>query len=235
MAALTASVGKNGINRDADVRTVQELLRAQKYDVGSVDGIVGPRTINAITAFQGRFLHHPDGLISPGGPTWRRLAGDSITANTPSVQVVSGNWSGDSSKWTQEKKLDSLNGAFRVKVEAVLAALKAQKFQPTIHYGWRSVAVQQELFRQGRTKVKFSFHNAQILDGTPNAYAADIIDKRYAWSEAARTNGFWKALGAAAEEQGLVWGGSWASFPDLAHIQGRPNSKLADTKRESGL
>lgn len=72
-------------------------------------------------------------------------------------------------------------------------------------------------------------------DGTPNSYAADIIDKRWAWGKEAKTNGFWTALGEEAKKQGLVWGGNWKSFRDYAHIQGRQNSELSSVKRESGL
>ncbi len=95
--------------------------------------------------------------------------------------------------------------------------------------------MQQRLFAEGKSKVKFSFHNSQLPDGTPYSYAADIVDKRWGWDDAAETNGFWTALGSAAKSVGLVWGGDWKSFQDVAHIQGRPNSDLAAVKKESGL
>lgn len=159
--------------------------------------------------------------------TWDKL--------TVYVRARKEDWSGDSSQWSQEKKLSSLDPLFRPAVSAVLAALRDQGFQPKIFFGWRSVAVQHQLFLQGRTKVQFSFHNAQRPDGTPNAYAADIVDSRWGWTDAAQQNGFWDALGAEARERGLVWGGDWTSFRDVAHIQSRQNSELAATKRESGL
>lgn len=144
-------------------------------------------------------------------------------------------WSGDSSRWSQQKKLMSLHPEFRPKVEAVLAALREQGFQPRIVYGWRSLEVQQRLVAEGRSKVRFSFHNAQQPDGTPASYAADIVDSRWLWTGAAESNGFWRALGAAARSQGLVWGGDWKRFRDVAHIQARPNTELAQVRRESGL
>lgn len=143
-------------------------------------------------------------------------------------------WSGDSAQWSQDKKLQSMNPTLRPKVQAVLAALTQRGFQPKIVYGWRSVAVQLQLFQQGNSKVKFSFHNAQKPDGTPNAYAADIIDSRYAWTPQAETSGFWKALGEEAKKQDLYWGGDW-SKPDWAHVQLAANSELARVKTESGL
>ncbi len=157
-----------------------------------------------------------------------RLTVSEIDRSTP-------DWSGDSSRWPQEKKLLSLHESFRPKVEAVLASLREDGFQPHIVYAWRSIAVQLGLVACGKSKVRFSFHNAQMPDGTPASYAADIVDSRWLWTPAAESNGFWRALGAAARAQGLVWGGDWKSFPDLAHIQARPNNELAIVKRESGL
>jgi peptidoglycan L-alanyl-D-glutamate endopeptidase CwlK len=144
-------------------------------------------------------------------------------------------WSGDSSQWTQDKKIASMNPLLRPKVLAVLAALGKRGFKPKVFYGWRSVVVQLKLYAEGNTTVKFSFHNAQKPDGTPNSYAADIIDERYAWTAQAESSGFWKALGEEARKQGLYWGGDWTSFRDWAHVQLVPNSQLARVKQESGL
>jgi hypothetical protein len=143
-------------------------------------------------------------------------------------------WSGDSSKWTQEKKILSMHPDLRPKVEQVVHELTKRGFQPSVFFAWRSVAVQLEIFKKKHTKVKFSFHNVQKRDGSPNAYAADIIDRRWAWSDPARKNGFLKALGEEAKKQSLYWGGEWKK-PDWAHVQLLPNSHLKRLKKESGL
>jgi len=95
--------------------------------------------------------------------------------------------------------------------------------------------VQADLVARGHSKVRFSFHNAQKKNGTPNAYAVDIIDSRWAWSDAAEANGFWQALGKAGKAEGLYWGGDWRSFKDWAHLQFFPNTKLSEVRKESGL
>ena len=165
--------------------------------------------------------------VTQTGATWDKL--------TVIVGAAKSDWSGDSSQWTQEKKLLSLDPLFRPKVQSVLTTLTAQGFQPKIFFGWRSVAVQHELFLKSRTKVQFSFHNAQKPDGTPNAYAADIVDVRWGWEKEAEENGFWDALGNAAKDVKLVWGGDWERFRDVAHVQSRQNSELGAVKRASGL
>jgi peptidoglycan L-alanyl-D-glutamate endopeptidase CwlK len=234
MSEILRSVGKNGANLRSDVETVQTLLKAKGYDAGIVDGRCGNGTIGAITKFQGTFMAKPDGLIDPGGGSWRRLSGTGAASQTTNAPVVT-SWGGDSSQWSHEKKIASMFPAMRPKVEAVLAALRARSFQPKIVFAWRSVAVQLELYRKGNTSVKFSFHNAQKKDGTPNAYAVDVIDVRWAWGPGAETAGFWKALGDEGKKQGLYWGGDWKSFKDTAHLQYFDNSQLKVVKVESGL
>ena len=224
MSGLTASVGENGKNLPHDVMAVEKRLRIHGLLNGPANGTCGSETIAAIRRFQSGFLIHVDGRVDPRGKTLQRL-------NAPPV----GQWAGDSSKWSQDKKLQSLNPLLRPKVEAVLDALSKRGFQPKVFYGWRSVAVQLKLYQLGNSKVKFSFHNAQKPDGTPDSYAADIVDSRYGWAEDARTSGFWDALGEEAKAQGLYWGGDWSSFRDWAHVQLVANGQLHAVKRLSGL
>ncbi len=225
---IIASVGRGGTNHKGDVRKIQKLLNAIFPATPlELDGLCGDKTIRRIERCQRRFMRSPDGRVDPDGRTLRRL-----NQSAPSLQLE---WSGDSSKWSLEKKLQSLDRRMRPKVERVTKALEAQGFKPKIVYAWRSVAVQQELVARGRSRVRFSFHNAQKPDGSPRAYAADIIDRRWAWNETAKANGFWEALGSAAKRQGLFWGGDWRSFKDWAHVQFHPNRMLTEVKRESGL
>jgi peptidoglycan L-alanyl-D-glutamate endopeptidase CwlK len=244
---ITESVGRHGINRREDVEKVQALLKRAGMDPGPIDQIAGPRTIAAITGFQQRFLTKPDGRVDKDGRTLARLQAaplrsvdrrEQSTRSLPNPPPVQNNkaqdWTGDSSRWSQSKKLASLEPGFRRKIEAVIATLRAEGFRPTIIFGWRSVAVQQQLMRQGRTKVRFSFHNAQTPQGRPNAWAVDLVDERWAWNEP-DCHIFFRALGKAGKAQGLVWGGDWSGFRDWAHLQGRQNAELGQVKRESGL
>src|SRR5262245_58904003 len=72
---IQASVGAGGTNREADVRHVQQLLnRFPPSDGGPnpqliVDGLVGPKTIGAISHFQAVHFGWHDGRADPGGPT----------------------------------------------------------------------------------------------------------------------------------------------------------------------
>jgi hypothetical protein len=72
-AHISGSVGAGGRNNRQDVITVQELLARRGFAPGPVDGRCGPRTTNAILAFQHGFLSRPDGRIDPNGTSWRHL------------------------------------------------------------------------------------------------------------------------------------------------------------------
>jgi hypothetical protein len=139
-----------------------------------------------------------------------------------------------SERLSQEEKLISLDPRMRPKIENVLIKLKNQNFRPKVYFAWRSLVEQKDIVEKGNSKVYFSFHTA-LKSGRPNAYAVDIIDKRWAWTDAAAANGFWEALGKAGKEEGLYWGGDWESFPDWAHLQFFPNNKLRTVLIESGL
>lgn len=85
MTELSASVGRGGANREADVKAVQTLLIARGYTfIGAANGVCGQATVKAILAYQAGFLRKPDGVIDPGGTTWRHLSASfSGTATTP--------------------------------------------------------------------------------------------------------------------------------------------------------
>jgi lysozyme len=86
---IGASVGLNGTNNPADVQQIQTLLNERNSAGLVVDGICGNATVAAIKAFQTlvRGITSPDGLISPGGPTYAALtSGAAPAASSPSTQ-----------------------------------------------------------------------------------------------------------------------------------------------------
>jgi hypothetical protein len=128
-------------------------------------------------------------------------------------------------KLTNEKRILTLHPKLRTKVRKVLEGLKARGYQPLVASAYRSPEEQLRIYRQGRSTVRFSYHCAQEK-GQPAALAADIVDARYLWN-VPQDHAFWKALGHLARAQGLVWGGDWRTFPDVAHLQLLPNEKLS--------
>jgi peptidoglycan hydrolase-like protein with peptidoglycan-binding domain len=71
--AIHDSVGSGGRNQPRDVGVVQRALKRHGHSPGTVDHVVGPRTVNAIRVFQ-RAIHGPvDGLVEPGKATAQHL------------------------------------------------------------------------------------------------------------------------------------------------------------------
>lgn len=77
IAVINGSVGQGGVNQPLNVRIVQRLLNDWLAKEGQiqlkVDGLVGPKTLGAITAFQKRNVSIADGKVDPMGPTINAL------------------------------------------------------------------------------------------------------------------------------------------------------------------
>ncbi len=88
--SISASVGSKGANRYDDVVTVQRLLNCVPPLEGgpspaiAVDGLVGPRTIGAISRFQQHQFGWADGRVDPGQRTITKL-NDFYTGPDPAI------------------------------------------------------------------------------------------------------------------------------------------------------
>jgi hypothetical protein len=72
--SISASVGRNGVNKPEDVATIQKLLNEVTKSSLTVNGICDEATIKCIEDFQKTFLREPDGRIDVGGKTFGELA-----------------------------------------------------------------------------------------------------------------------------------------------------------------
>lgn len=81
----------------------------------------------------------------------------------------------------------------------------------------RSLALQQSYFAQGRSKAdgvkKLSLHQFAP------ALAADVAVTRGGKYVASAADPAWQRWGAAAEADGLEWGGAWKGLVDAPHVQ----------------
>ena len=92
MSGISGSVGQGGANYQQDVRTVQVLLNKNAMKMpGFVrlteDGLIGPKTIAAITQFQRSVVGfgNADGRVDVNGKTWNTLlaGGGGATVGAP--------------------------------------------------------------------------------------------------------------------------------------------------------
>lgn len=92
MDKIIASVGRNGVNRSADVVLIQTLLNAQNIPGEvtqlNVDGKVGNKTISRIEVFQKKIVKmvRPDGRVDPNGKTFNTLV---MCASRPGAKRAS--------------------------------------------------------------------------------------------------------------------------------------------------
>jgi hypothetical protein len=134
-----------------------------------------------------------------------------------------------------ERSLDLLAPAFRVKVEAVLADVRAKGLDPMVSESVRTADRQACIYGKGRTLAQVEAAGLDPKWAWPDnpdgkctnaashlssvhghGLAVDIISKTKQWDA---PKAFWDAIGASALKHGLTWGGTWKNPHDLPHIQ----------------
>ncbi len=123
-------------------------------------------------------------------------------------------------------KLAGVHPILVEKVRKILVAMNALGFTMTVTDGVRTLAQQQQLYKQGRTLsgvivtqadgvIKKSNHQVKA-DGWGRAVdCAFWVDDQPSWDSTLP----WKTYGACAEALGLKWGGNWGGFVDRPHIE----------------
>ena len=124
----------------------------------------------------------------------------------------------------------------RTAVEAVLADMALGGFKAKVFETVRTPERQEFLFGKGRTPEQCLEVGVPAVYGWPTCpdgkvtkapmngfswhgfgLAADIVENDATpWTA---SQAFWHCLGDSATKHGLIWGGSWARFPDLPHVQ----------------
>jgi hypothetical protein len=74
------------------------------------------------------------------------------------------------------RHLAQCHPAFRQRLSTVIARLQLLGERPRIQQAWRSPEEQRQAFVTGHSRLRWGFHNATALDGTPEALAADVLD-----------------------------------------------------------
>ncbi|ACZ78392.1 Peptidoglycan-binding domain 1 protein [Dickeya parazeae Ech586] len=165
-ARIAFPVGKGQVNRVEDVKTVQQLLNSRSNGTLSVDGIVGIRTQTAITHFQRQIvgMHSPDGIVSPNGPTLRKL--NHLHIRRPATSQPS--FSSDSGDSVSEELY--LNAARELNCE--VAAIKAVVMTET--------ALNSAFLSPGKPKILYERHYfRRLTQGRYDRSHPDISGSRY--------------------------------------------------------
>lgn len=118
-------------------------------------------------------------------------------------------------------KLDTLEPQFRATVENLLIELiRVTNLKWEITSARRTIAEQNELYAQGRTKKGAIVTKAKGGQSPHNfGMAVDLCPLKLGklWWDAPEN--FWLMMGELAEGIGLVWGGHFQSIKDRPHIE----------------
>jgi peptidoglycan L-alanyl-D-glutamate endopeptidase CwlK len=140
---------------------------------------------------------------------------------------------------SSEKRLSQVHPELARRVRLAITELNGQELNIQVVQGLRSFDEQNVLYAQGRTAPGKIVTNAKGGYSNHNfGLAVDLCpflsDGKPHWSA---SEGTWKAIGKAAERQGLEWGGRWKTFVDRPHVQ-LPGLSVADCRalyRQGGL
>lgn len=117
-------------------------------------------------------------------------------------------------------KASELNPYLRDKCLQLVELAYKNGYQILITQGYRSIAEQNDLYAQGRTKPGSIVTNAKGGESNHNyRLAFDIAvlfpDGSIDWN----TESKYKAVGKLGQSIGLDWGGAWTGFVDLPHFE----------------
>lgn len=230
-------------SKGAEVATLQRVLGELGFGI-TADGDFGERTHQAVKAAQAQMGLTADGLVGPA--TWDALD----KAYQPGVD----NWTSSGVLTAQQvaeaeapiakagevsghPKLQGVHPKLAAKMVQLIQLAAADGVTLRVTQGVRTFAEQDALYAQGRTKPGRRVTAAKAGSSQHNfGTAADVcvvLDGKVTWDEAH----YRKISEWARKVGGLSWGGDWASFRDLPHLQLDglpPTSTMLATYRAAG-
>lgn len=119
---------------------------------------------------------------------------------------------------------DGLHPTLVSKINAVLDVMAKAGHPMRVCQGLRTVAAQQALYAQGRTKPGKIVTNCDgVLKKSRHQAASDgcghAVDCAFNDADPFGIKQPWKLYGATVQAQGLVWGGTFSSPVDLDHAE----------------
>ncbi|MFD0710652.1 M15 family metallopeptidase [Paenibacillus sp. GCM10027626] len=124
-------------------------------------------------------------------------------------------------KAKSSKRLEGLNKVVKAATEQLIERSFAAGVPILIAQGYRSIAEQDALYAQGRTKPGSIVTNAR--GGYSNHNFGLAVDfalllpdgKNVSWT----VNNDWMTVVGIAKQLGFAWGGDWTSFKDYPHFE----------------
>jgi peptidoglycan L-alanyl-D-glutamate endopeptidase CwlK len=172
-----------------DVLFLQRFLKSAHFYDGTLDGIYGPKTNGALTAFE----DESEQIAAQHGRFDRRTEQNIMTLQLPA----------------QEKARQLMSGLQKSGMGAISARVIS---------GTRTYAEQAEIYALGRIKPGRIVTKAAPGHSNHNFGIAWDIGLFQDGDYLEESPGY-KAAGQIGKGLGLEWGGDWSSFIDLPHYQ----------------
>ena len=223
------------------VKTLQEKLNQLGYNVGSVDGVFGPRTEIAVRKFQADKGLDMDGVV--GNQTWQALFGTSVpdlipVLNEPPPEHLCFDVFGDfrMAGWEEQNLARCDLSAQKEAFKDVFFGWLSPADKAFVHSNWFGFICHRLVV----PKFQMAFQNLvmrglagqlKTFDGCYQARNKRGGDSwsTHSWGIAIDLNATWNAFGhknfkmtkefaQCFKDVGFVWGGDW-SYPDAMHFQ----------------
>jgi len=225
------------------VKALQEKLSQLGYDVGSVDGVFGPRTEAAVLKFQQNRGLDVDGVI--GNQTWQALFGGPVPdpafggmLNEPPPERFCFDVFGDFrlAGWNEQMLARCDLSPWKEALRDVYIGWLSPDDKAFIHSNWFGFICHRLVV----PKFQTAFRNVvarglagqlKTFDGCygPRLKRGGNTWSTHSWGIAIDLNAPWNAFGQknfvmtkdfaqCFKDVGFVWGGDW-SYPDAMHFQ----------------
>jgi peptidoglycan L-alanyl-D-glutamate endopeptidase CwlK len=139
---------------------------------------------------------------------------------------------------SSENRLKKVHPELASRVREVANALAQGGISIEVVQGLRTIAEQDALFAQGRTKPGLVVTRARGGQSNHNyGLAVDVVPFTNGKPQWDAPNSVWVAIGAEGGKQGLEWGGNWKKFIDKPHLQlgGLSIKQCSTLYRKGGL
>ncbi|MDX9723503.1 MAG: M15 family metallopeptidase [Myxococcota bacterium] len=207
-AAAGAAVNWYTTNAAKYPQAVIDRIRTKLGNVAA-SGAVDTAFVQSVASYQQTNKLSVDGKA--GGGTLNHMFGEDIRVQSGGAGA-SGGAEGD-----PRGKLAALHPQMQARARMLLANAKKKGLSVWVVDGMRTIAEQDALYAQGRTKPGKKVTNVRG-GGSYHNYGV-AIDVVFSGSSPWGEQHDWAALGQAGVEAGLEWGGNWKGFVDRPHFQ----------------
>lgn len=182
MVTISASVGQGGVNKKADALAIQQALNKIPPHKGGPDpklvedGLVGPKTINAIRKFQQSDIALvKDGRVDVNGPTLARINAQLGNGTSTGPKFTEKNLYGAGGPSVNDIKQDSFGDCYFVATLGAVAQQNPKGIKDAIYYDSSTQQFRVRLYKLNG-QVKYIWVTQAELEDNVNRQGGSWVD-----------------------------------------------------------